>query len=131
MDKMKLVEEAISARELSYCPYSGFAVGAALLARDGRIFRGANIENASYGAALCAERAALSAAVMAGAAELHAIAIVGAPRGEAVSAHCPPCGICRQVLFEFCDGAFEIITYDGKNIKSISLGELLPECFKL
>ena len=131
MDKMKLVYEAISARDMSHCPYSGFAVGAALLEKDGRIFRGANIENASYGASVCAERTALFGALCSGAREFCAIAVVGGEAGKRISSYCSPCGICRQVLSEFCASDFEIITYDGENIKSFTLGELLPERFEL
>ncbi len=128
MDYTFLTEKAREAAKNSYSPYSGFAVGAALLLADGRIFCGCNCENASYGASLCAERAAFSAAVSSGARKFEAIAIVGfGPDGERDKVM--PCGICRQVMAEFCDGKFRVVvTENGKN-KIFSLSELLPSAF--
>ncbi len=128
-DKNALVMQACDAREGAYSPYSGFCVGAALLCKDGRVYEGANVENASYGAANCAERTAFFKAVTDGERDFSAIAIVGAKRGEAVTAFCAPCGICRQVMAEFCAPDFEILLYDGKSIKTFALAELLPEAF--
>lgn len=128
-DKEMLVKLACDARGQSYSPYSGFCVGASLLCADGRIYEGANIENASYGATNCAERTAIFEAVNDGEREFSAMAIVGAKRGEEIDSFCAPCGICRQVLAEFCSPDFEILLYDGKEIKTFKLGELLPESF--
>ncbi len=128
MTDKELVEKAVKALENSYSPYSGFKVGAALLTKDGRIFVGCNIENASYPAGICAERTALGNAVSAGAGEFLKIAIAGGKNGK-ITDYCPPCGICRQVLSEFCSEDFEILLYNGKSIKSHRLSELLPQNF--
>ena len=112
-NKKALVELACKARLKAYSPYSGFCVGAALLCPDGRTYEGANIENASYGACNCAERTAFFNAVNEGRRDFCAIAIVGARRGEEISSFCAPCGICRQVMAEFCRPDFEILLYDG------------------
>ncbi len=126
----KLICEAIRARELAYCPYSNYRVGAALLTRDGRIFTGCNIENASYGATNCAERTAIFKAVSEGVRTVKMIAIVGG-HGEDADDYAFPCGICRQVLREFCDPT-ELIVLVAKNTrdyKKMTLDELLPESF--
>lgn len=128
-NKKALVESACKSRLKAYSPYSGFCVGAALLCPDGRIYEGANIENASYGACNCAERTAFFNAVNEGRREFCAIAIVGAKSGEEISSFCAPCGICRQVMAEFCPPDFEILLYDGKEIKTYTLSALLPESF--
>ena len=128
-DKKQLVERACAARLKAYSPYSDFCVGAALLCADGEIIEGANIENSSYGATNCAERTAFFTALMQGKKGFVAIAIIGAKRGENVTSFCAPCGICRQVMAEFCSPSFEILLYDGKDIKSYTLGEILPESF--
>ena len=128
MTDYELVEKAVKALENSYSPYSGFKVGAALLTKDGRIFVGCNIENASYPAGICAERTALGNAVSAGAGDFLKIAIAGGKNGK-ITDYCPPCGICRQVLSEFCSEDFEILLYNGKSIKSHRLSELLPQNF--
>lgn len=129
--KKKLIDKALTARERAYSPYSRFCVGAALLSSDGEIFTGVNIENSSYGATVCAERSAFAAAISAGKRDFDAIAIVGAPAGEKIDELCYPCGICRQFMLEFCSESFEIILFDGKNIVTKTLGELLPEGFRL
>lgn len=129
MEQNKLIEAALAAREASYCPYSGFAVGASLLAKDGRIFTGANIESASYTPTICAERVAFFTAVHQGVKEFSAIAVVGGKTGNPVSAYCAPCGVCRQVMAEFCAGDFEIVLYDGETPKVYTLNDLLPERF--
>lgn len=128
-DKKMLVDRALGARHKSYSPYSSFCVGAALLCSDGTVYEGANIENSSYGATNCAERTAFFGAVMDGKKDFAAIAIVGAKRGEELSSYCAPCGICRQVMAEFCNADFEILLYDGRDIKTYTLGEILPEAF--
>ena len=128
-DRKQLVDHAVLARQKAYSPYSDFCVGAALLCADGEIIVGANVENSSYGATNCAERTAFFTALMNGKKEFSAIAIVGAKRGEDISSFCAPCGICRQVMAEFCSHDFEILLYNGKEIKSHTLGEILPEAF--
>lgn len=124
-----LVEAAVAARERSYCPYSGFAVGAALLAADGTVYTGANIESASYTPTVCAERVATFTAVHEGQRQFTAIAVVGGKAGEPITAYCPPCGVCRQVLAEFCEAELPVLLYDGKQIKELTLAALLPEVF--
>ena len=126
-----LVEKAIEARSASYSPYSKFAVGAALLCADGTIYTGANIENASYTPTICAERVAFFSAVHDGHREFSAIAIVGGKAGEPISEYCPPCGVCRQVMGEFCDGDFKIILSDGKTPRIMTLDEIFPSRFDL
>lgn len=128
-DKKQLVNRACEARLKAYSPYSQFCVGAALLCADGEVIVGANMENSSYGATNCAERTAFFTALMQEKKEFVAIAIVGAKRGEEISSFCAPCGICRQVMAEFCSSDFEILLYDGKDIKNYTLGEILPEAF--
>ena len=132
MEKTKakeLLDIAVQAREGAYAPYSKFCVGAALLCADGEIFTGANVENASYGGAICAERVAITSAVTHGHREFTAIAIVGALCGQAPTESCLPCGFCRQVMGEFCSDDFEIIVSDGEGVKVFTLGELLPHTF--
>lgn len=132
MEKAKLVEMAIEARETAYTPYSNFCVGAALETVDGKVYKGCNIENAAYGPTNCAERTAFFKAVSEGDLHFTQIAIVGAMRGETIHEFCAPCGVCRQVMSEFCDGdTFLIHLYDGKEIKSYTLKELLPLSFSL
>ena len=138
MDGKSLLAEAKAARENSYCPYSGFAVGVALLAKDGTVYRGCNVENASYGATNCAERTALFAAVADGRkpGDFEAIAIAGGPKGGELIP-CPPCGICRQVLSEFVNpGDFRVLwvkeeTDDGILWEEHSLAELFASAFAL
>lgn len=124
--KAKLARLAAEAREASYSPYSGFAVGAALLTADGRVFTGANIENASYTPTICAERVAFFKAVSAGVRDFAAIAIAGGRSGEDISSCTPPCGVCRQVMAEFCSGDFEIILACDEGYVTKTLSELLP-----
>ena len=126
-----LVEKANEARAKSYCPYSGFAVGAALLCSDGTIYTGANIENASYTPTICAERVAFFQAVHEGHLDFSAIAIVGGLKGSEISALCTPCGVCRQVMSEFCKGDFNIILSDGKTNSVFTLDDMLPHRFSL
>ena len=126
-----LIKKALEARERAYAPYSHFHVGAALLTEDGEIFLGANIENGSYGATICAERSAFCSAISSGKRNFSAIAIVGGKNDTLISDFCPPCGICRQFMAEFCSPEFEIFLYDGKEIKKTTLASLLPDSFNL
>ncbi|MBQ9692389.1 MAG: cytidine deaminase [Clostridia bacterium] len=129
--KSLLIEKAKEAREKAYAPYSGFSVGAALLCADGAVYTGANIENASYTPTVCAERVAFFSAVHDGHREFTAIAIVGGKSGEDIDEMCPPCGVCRQVISEFCKGDFNIILSDGKADRVLTLDGLLPYRFSL
>lgn len=129
MNKNELVALAIEARENSYSPYSGFKVGAALLTKNGRVYKGCNIENGAFSPTNCAERTAVFSAVSDGEKDFSAIAVVGG--AEEINAFCPPCGVCRQVLSEFCNVDFEIHLFNGEEIKTFTLGELLPEAFNL
>jgi cytidine deaminase len=122
----ELMAAAERARRRSHAPYSGFAVGAALLAEDGRVFLGANVENASYGLTVCAERVALWTAVTEGARGFEALAIAG-PRGRAAA----PCGACRQALVEFAPGLRVAWRGPTGRLRSRPLAELLPEAFRL
>ena len=126
MTDRALMDLALQARKNAYAPYSEFRVGAALLSAEGQVFCGSNVENASYPATICAERAAFSAAVSAGAREFTAIAIAGG-KGETADPCVAPCGICRQVMAEFCSAEnFKIILGDEKSVKVYTLSELLP-----
>lgn len=132
MTREELILEAIEARKMAYTPYSHFQVGAALETADGVIYRGCNIENAAYGPTNCAERTAFFKAVSEGERNFTQIAIVGGPEGEDISQFCAPCGVCRQVMSEFCDGdSFKIHLSDGKEIRTYSLAEILPLAFSL
>lgn len=135
MDKFCLIEEAKKARKMAYAPYSEFLVGAALLLEDGSIFHGCNIENAAYSPSNCAERTAIFKAISEGKRNFLAIAIVGAKKDipEEQWDFCTPCGVCRQVLTEFCDlETFQVILCRGKDeVKSLLLKELLPYSFHL
>lgn len=126
-----LIKQANDAREKSHSPYSSFAVGAALLCSDGKVYTGANIEVSSHSPTMCAERVAFARAVHEGRRDFIAIAIVGGPRGREVDFLCPPCGVCRQVMSEFCKGDFKIILTDGKEHQVLTLDELLPYRFGL
>ena len=123
----KLFLEAVAAREKAYTPYSHFQVGAALLAKSGKIYHGCNIENAAYTPTNCAERTAFFKAVSEGEREFVAIAIVAGPEGEEL-AFTSPCGVCRQVMAEFCDPeTFQIIMGTKEDqLKVYRLKELLP-----
>lgn len=125
----QLIDKAHDARAASYSPYSGIAVGAALLASSGKIYLGANIENASYSPTICAERVAFFKAVNAGEREFVAIAIVGAPANEEPSSTFPPCGVCRQVMSEFCGPDFMVILGTRSDMRLIPFSEILPHSF--
>lgn len=127
--RLALVQRAKEARKNAYTPYSGFAVGAALLCKDGSVYAGCNIENAGFTATCCAERTAFFRAVNDGKRQFLAIAIAGGKAGEEPSQFCAPCGVCRQVMAEFCGPEFEILLTDGSAVKVSSLGELLPQAF--
>jgi cytidine deaminase len=122
-DPSSVLAAALAARRAAYAPYSNFLVGAALIGRDGRLYTGANIENASFGLSMCAERVALYTAVSAGQRAFEAIAIAG-PDGVTTM----PCGACRQVLAEFNMG-LRIIYVDHGQLKMTTLAQLLPEAF--
>ena len=123
----ELIEKAFDMRNYSYTPYSHFNVGAALLTKAGKIYGGCNIENAAYGPTNCAERTAFFKAVSEGEREFSAIAIVGGPE-SGVKDYCAPCGVCRQVMAEFCHpDEFVIILAKSKDeYKMYTLRELLP-----
>ena len=126
----ELVALAKEARSRSYVPYSGFAVGAALLCKDGKIYQGCNVENAAYGPTVCAERVAVFKAVYDGQREFEAIAVAGGRAGEEISGLFPPCGVCRQVLREFCDLDFMLyMAKENGEYEARSLGEMLPLSF--
>ena len=127
-----LISTAHGMQQRSYAPYSGFNVGAALLSKSGKIYGGCNIENAAYSPSNCAERTAIFKAVSEGEKEFRAIAIVGGKKGETGDL-CFPCGVCRQVMAEFCDpDTFKIIMRDSGGQTVIkSLRDLLPEAFRL
>ncbi len=131
MEDTELVRLAVQARERAYVPYSHFAVGAALLAADGTVYQGCNIENAAYTPSNCAERTAFFKAVSEGRRAFEKIAIVGGPEGEPISDWCAPCGVCRQVMREFCDeGSFRVILARSEDeLASYLLRELLPQGF--
>ncbi len=131
MNDRLLAEKAVEMMNFSYAPYSHFHVGAALLAKNGTVFTGCNVENAAYGPSNCAERTAVFKAVSEGVREFEAIAIAGGADGI-VKDFCSPCGVCRQVLAEFCSKDFKVIMINGKGeLKTMTLGELLPESFSL
>ncbi|MBO4990980.1 MAG: cytidine deaminase [Firmicutes bacterium] len=121
----RLYRDALKATENAFAPFSHFHVGAALLTRDGRIFTGVNVENSSYGATICAERTALVKAISEGARTFAAIAVVSQD-GEAW-----PCGICRQVLYEFSPDMLVITGRGEKALETAALEELLPHGFRL
>ena len=127
MTKERLCEMAKAAMQKSYSPYSHCKVGAALLAKSGKVYLGCNIENASYSATICAERGAFMQAVSVGARKFKAICIVGG--FDKITDFCYPCGVCLQFMSEFCDKDFEIVLYNGKEIRVHTLGELLPYTF--
>jgi len=129
MEMRELLREAAEAASQAYCPYSNYRVGAALLATDGRVFRGCNVENASYGLTNCAERTALFAAVAQGHRSFTALAI--ASSGDEPPF---PCGACRQVLVEFCGPALPVwvAAHDRlDDAECVTLGELLPHAFTM
>jgi cytidine deaminase len=128
-EKRRLIKAALQARRRAYTPYSKFAVGAAVLAENGKIHAGCNVENASYGLTVCAERVAVWKAVSEGATTFRAIAIAADGKGALV----PPCGACRQVLAEF-EPALPVLLVDAadaRHVAEIGLADLLPRQFRL
>jgi cytidine deaminase len=125
MDLIRLVELARATRDRAYAPYSGFRVGASVLSESGNVYVGCNVENATYGATICAERAAICAMVAAGDTKLRAVAVFSDASPPAT-----PCGICRQVLAEFAEDA-TVIVATPRLQKVLSLAQLLPEKFAL
>ncbi|MBQ6043602.1 MAG: cytidine deaminase [Clostridia bacterium] len=123
MTGRQLIKAAKEAQAFSYSPYSGFKVGAALLCKSGKVYTGCNIENASFSATVCAERTALFKAVSEGEREFSAMAIVGN------TDLCFPCGVCRQVMSEFCGKNFKIYLEENGKPVTYALGELLPGRF--
>lgn len=130
MTKNELIEKAQEAMESAYAPYSGFLVGAALLCKNGKVYTGCNIENGAYSVTNCAERTALFSAVSDGEREFCAIAVAGGKGGE-ITDFCPPCGVCRQALSEFCGEDFKIYLYNGSEIKEYTFEQILPLQFEL
>ena len=126
MDYKKLIKSAMEAKEYAYVPYSHFRVGAALLTVEGQIFTGCNVENAAFSPTICAERTAVVKAVSQGYREFTAIAVTG-DNGDYLT----PCGVCRQVLAEFCDleNFVVILANDENDYKEVKLAELLPGAF--
>ncbi|MBQ8859375.1 MAG: cytidine deaminase [Clostridia bacterium] len=129
MTDLELMQAAEAARENAYAPYSRFHVGAALLAKDGRVFLGCNVENVSFGATNCAERTAVFSAVAAGVREFSAIAITGGAQDKPAD-FCPPCGICRQVLAEFGGKELRVLLGNSKKYESYTVADLLPLAFE-
>ena len=130
MNNSELINIALQSRLKAYCPYSGFAVGAALLCADGSVYTGCNIENSAFSPTVCAERTAFFKAVSDGKKDFVKIAVVGGEAEKVPQNYCPPCGVCRQVMKEFCSADFEIIiAKNSDEYKLRTLSELLPESF--
>ena len=125
MDYKRLMEKANEMRKMSYVPYSHLRVGAVLVGKDGKEYTGCNFENASFPATICAERTAFAKAISEGEREFKCIAIVGGREGE-ISPLCAPCGVCRQVMSEFCDSDFEVVLGTPEKFKVFKLDEVLP-----
>lgn len=128
----KLIEKALEAQTFSYAPYSQFHVGAALLSSDGRIFTGCNIENLAFSPTICAERTAFFNAISQGVTDFTTIALVGNKKDATTREYCTPCGVCLQVMSEFCNAdTFEIILIKSKlDTKSYLLRDMLPFAFQ-
>lgn len=126
MDKQQLIEQAGNARQRAYVPYSKFPVGAALLTKDGNVYKGCNIENSGYSMANCAERTAMFKAISEGEREFSALAVVADTPGPV-----SPCGACRQVLSEFCPADMPVyLTNLEGDLLETTVGQLLPGAFK-
>lgn len=130
MDYEGLIQKAKQAMNVAYAPYSGYQVGAALLCADGSVFTGCNIENAAFTPTICAERTAFAKAVSEGHRDFVAMAVCGG-KGGAITGAFPPCGVCRQVMSEFCTGDFQVLLVDPAGYKVRTLDQLLPERFCL
>ena len=129
MTPEQLVSLSKEAMMRAYAPYSGFFVGAALLCSDGTVYQGCNIENAAYGPTNCAERTAFFKAVYDGHRDFKAIAICGG-KGGVITGAFPPCGVCRQVMREFCDDDFLVYLVDASGYQTRTLSQLLPDSFR-
>ena len=128
----ELIITALEQRKNAYAPYSDFRVGAALLTDSGKVYTGCNIENSAYAPTNCAERTAFFKAVSEGARGFRAICITGGPGKKEPEEFCPPCGVCRQVMLEFCSPDFEIIlAINGERYQVYTLDELAPMGFRL
>lgn len=125
LDLMRIAEQA---RELAYAPYSGFCVGAALLGASGKVYTGCNVENVAFSPTVCAERTAIFKAISEGERSFLSIAVTGGKEGDPPS-YCTPCGVCRQVLSEFCSADFRILLGNASDVWVRTLGELLPASF--
>lgn len=129
--KAELAAAALEVRKRAYAPFSGHAVGAALLASDGRIFTGCNIENSAYSPTICAERAAFAKAISEGSREFEAIAVAGGFE-EVPEGYCAPCGVCRQVMAEFCGRDFTVmLVRTPEDRKEYTLEEIFPLAFTI
>lgn len=129
MNEKELCKEAIDAMKNAYAPYSGYKVGAALLTEKGKLFAGCNIENAAFTPTVCAERVALFNAISSGERKFTAIAVAGGKDGV-ISGAFPPCGVCRQVMAEFCAPDFKVLVVTGEDsYKKYTLNELFPQAF--
>lgn len=129
MTNEELCTLAVKAMKNAYTPYSGYRVGAALLTKSGKVYTGCNIENASYSPTICAERTAIFKAVSEGEREFLKIAVAGGKNGE-ITGEFPPCGVCRQVMAEFCGEDFEILVVKGENsFTKYKFSEILPFSF--
>ncbi len=124
-----LIEQAVKARDMAYAPYSHYHVGACLLAKSGKEYLGCNVENAAYPATNCAERTAFFKAISEGEREFTAIAIVGGKAEEGLSANCTPCGVCRQVMTEFCHKDFKVVLGTPEDFTVYDLSEIMPLTF--
>ena len=131
MNYNELCKLAITAMKKAYCPYSGYSVGAALLTKNGKVYTGCNIENASFTPTVCAERTAFFKAVSEGERDFEVIAVAGGKNGV-ISGVFPPCGVCRQVMAEFCPSEFKVLFVKSEGeFEEHTLGELLPCSFGL
>ena len=128
MNEKELCKAAIDAMKNAYVPYSGYRVGAALMTEDGKLFTGCNIENASFSPTVCAERTAFFKAVYDGHRDFAAIAVCGGKDGVITGAF-PPCGVCRQVMREFCADDFVIYLIHDTGFEAVTLSQLLPYSF--
>lgn len=131
MTETELCKLAIKAMDNAYAPYSGYRVGAALLTKSGKVYLGCNVENASFTPTVCAERTAFLKAVSEGEKDFSMIAIAGGKDGK-ITGSFPPCGVCRQVMAEFCDADFEVLIVNSQDsFEKHTLSQLLPLAFKL
>lgn len=129
MTEMELCRKAIAARKAAYAPYSGFCVGAALLSASGKVYTGCNLENAAFSPTICAERTAVAKAVSEGERTFLMLAVAGG-KGESLAGATPPCGVCRQVLAEFCPSDMPILLVQSETAYTQHrLGDLLPQAF--